>query len=429
VRKVAFVLLVVGLCWAALPAQAVIGTVDDVPAATLLLPYFEVDLDDPDGVTTLFTINNASATAVLAHITIWSDLSVHVLDFMVYLTGFDVVPINLRDVLVLGDLPQTASDGQDPMDTISPQGPISQDINFASCNGYFPLPQVPARLLEHAQAALTGQFSDVLDGCAGQDLGDRIARGYVAVNTMSQCTVNWPGNVPGYFGPGGSGQATNQNVLFGDYFLVDPSGNFAQGEPLVHIEASATDPETSVAGEYTFYGRYVGWTAIDNREPLATNFAARYLNGGAFSGGTDLIVWRDSKVDQDAFACPATPGVQPAWYPLGQEGIAIFDEEENPFIPETSRFSPGIETDLVPFPAEAQRTAVGGADLPVPFEFGWLYLSLNTTVVPAGNNPPGDPAAAQAWVTTVMKAQGRFGVGYPAIQLDNASDSFVIGGQ
>ncbi|MBP9144591.1 MAG: hypothetical protein KBI44_08920, partial [Thermoanaerobaculia bacterium] len=52
----------------AAPAFAVIGTVDDVPAATLLLPYFEVDLADPSGVTTLMSINNASATAVLAHV-------------------------------------------------------------------------------------------------------------------------------------------------------------------------------------------------------------------------------------------------------------------------------------------------------------------------------------------------------------------------
>jgi hypothetical protein len=34
-------------------AIADIGTIDDVPAATLLLPYFEVDLDG-GGLTTLF---------------------------------------------------------------------------------------------------------------------------------------------------------------------------------------------------------------------------------------------------------------------------------------------------------------------------------------------------------------------------------------
>ena len=33
----------------------------DQPAATLLYPYFEVDLNDPQGQTTLISINNASA--------------------------------------------------------------------------------------------------------------------------------------------------------------------------------------------------------------------------------------------------------------------------------------------------------------------------------------------------------------------------------
>jgi hypothetical protein len=44
---------------------------------------------------------------------------------------------------------------------------------------------------------------------------------------------------------------------------------------------------------------------------------------------------------------------------------------------------------------------------------------INTTV--SGNpNPPFDPAAAQAWVTVVMDAAGRFSVGFSAIQLDSA---------
>src|SRR6185295_8058429 len=121
-------------------ASALICTVDDVPAATLLLPYFEVDLDNPNGVTTLFSVNNASATAILAHVVVWSDLSVPVLDFNIYLTGYDVQSINLRDIIVGGIIPRTASAGQDPTDTISNKGQFSQDINFASCNGALPPP-------------------------------------------------------------------------------------------------------------------------------------------------------------------------------------------------------------------------------------------------------------------------------------------------
>src|SRR4029079_8082784 len=120
-KKTVLSLALLGLLALSGQASAVICTVDDVPGATLLLPYFEVDLSNVNVVTTLFSINNASATAVLAHVVVWSDLSVPVLDFNVYLTGYDVQSINLRDPLT-GWMPQTASMGQDPTDTISPKG-------------------------------------------------------------------------------------------------------------------------------------------------------------------------------------------------------------------------------------------------------------------------------------------------------------------
>ena len=408
-------------------AQAVIGTVDDVPAATLLLPYFEVALNDPDDVTTLFSVNNASASAALVHVVIWSDLSVPVLDFNIYLTGYDVQTVNLRDILVNGILPRTASAGQDtgeaepnPAPTasaISNQGAFSDDVDFDSCDGQLPPPVLPASFIAHLQASLTGQFSSILGGCAGRAFGDGIARGYITMDTVNNCTLQFPGDA-GYFGTAGS--ATNDNILWGDYFYVNPGQNFAQGETLVHVEASVSNPETSVPGEYTFYGRYVGWTAADNREPLTTNFAVRYINGGAFTGGTDLITWRDSKVNQNAFKC----GTLPSWYLLGQEQIVIFDEQENPEVPQTLPVSPQPPGEaLSPFGAEAQRTAVDSEDFPVSFDFGWVFLDLNTSVAAAGANPPEDPTAAQAWVTVVMDADGRFSVGFDAIQLDNATNA------
>src|SRR4030088_1490381 len=133
-------------------ASAVICATDAVPAATLLLPYFEVDLNNPNGLTTLFSINNASATAVLAHVVVWSDLSVPVLDFNVYLTGYDVQSINMCDIIA-GNLPPTGSAGQDPTDTISPKGSFSQDINFASCTGQLPTGALPASFVTHLQTS------------------------------------------------------------------------------------------------------------------------------------------------------------------------------------------------------------------------------------------------------------------------------------
>jgi len=437
--RAALGLMLVGLLSLAAPAAAVICTVDAVPAATLLLPYFEVDLNNPNGLTTLFSVNNASATAILVHVVMWSDLSVPVLDFNIYLTGYDVQSVNLRDIIVNGNMPQTASAGQDPNDTISPKGSFSQDINFASCNGVLPPPALPAFFTAHLQAALTGQPSSILKGlCAGQALGDNIARGYITMDTVNNCSLRFPGDA-GYFAAGGTGDVTNQDVLWGDWFIVNSAQNFAEGSDLVHIEAAPgvgvsgaipSDPATTTAGRYTFYGRYDAWTAVDNREPLATEFAARYLNGGPFSGGTSLLCWRDSKVNQGPFTCPATPGVRPAWYPLGQEGIVIFDEQEHPVVPQTFPFSPQPPTgSLTPCPAETQRVQVNGASFPVPFSFGWLLMDMNTTVAAAGSNPPVDPAAAQAWIIYTLASNGHFGVGIDAIRLDSAcaASHFVPG--
>lgn len=391
-----------GVQWVASPLRAGICFLDDVPAATLLLPYFEVDLGNSNGVNTLMSINNSSPAGVLAHVVLWSDVSVPTFTFNIYLTGYDVQTFSLRELFVNGTIPRTASVGQDPADTISPRGAFSQDINFASCNGQLPPPLVPTSFITHLRAAHTGNFSAILGACAGRNFGDNIARGYVTVDVVNNCTLRFPGDA-GYFTAGGMGDATNQNVLWGDYFYINPFFATSEGETLVHIEASAKNVETSAPGQYTFYGRYVNWTAADNREPLGTQFATRYLTG---QSTTDLVVWRDSKVKQNAFKC----GTIPTWYPLGHERILPFDELEN--VEELSALE-------FPFPTEAQKTRIDGFDFPVSFPSGWLFLDLNTTVVAAGANPPEDPAGAQAWVTHVLSG-GTISLGFDAVHLDSA---------
>jgi hypothetical protein len=407
------------------PASAAICHMDAVPAATLLLPYFEVNLDDPNGLTTLFSINNASAAAVLVHLTIWSDLGVAVLYFDVYLTGYDVQTVNLRDVLFYGKLPQTASLGQDPFDTISPKGQLSEDIDFPSCNGILPLPDLPASYLTHVQRSLTGRPSPLFNNvCFGRNLGDNVARGYVTLDTVRNCTLRYAGQ-DGYFASAtGAGDITDQNVLWGNWYIVNTGQGYAQGSNMVSIEADGRNPATSTPGKYTFYGRYVGWSAADHREPLATSFAAQYALGGGFDAGTDLLVWRDPKVDQDPFPCPATPGSQPAWYPLAAEKMVAFDEQEHPGVntyfpcdPSLCPPSPPIDS----FAAVTQRVGVNSAALPVPFNFGWLYLDLNNGNAQfAGNNPAADPLAAQGWVVVAESSHARFAVALDAHRLDSA---------
>jgi hypothetical protein len=393
--------------------DAVIGTVDAVPAATLLVPYFEVDLTNPGGATTLFSINNSSATAVLAHVTLWSDLGVPTFAFNVYLTGYDVQTVNVRDIFN-GTVPLTASAGQDPGDTRSNKGDLSQDINFASCSGQLPPPPLPAEYIAHLRQSHTGLPSSIFSNrCSGVRYGDNVARGYITVDTVNNCTLQIASD-PGYFG----GSTTNQNVLWGDYFQVNPAQNFAQGDTAVHIEASATDPLTTTPGNYTFYGRHINWNATDNREPLATSFMARYITGGVFSGGTHITAWRDPKVVANTFSCPARPGV-PSFYPLQSTQVVAFDEQENPFVDPPPPFFPPPPADFPPFAAVATREQVNGPFLAVPFNFGFFYLNLNHTAA----NPPVDGSRAQAWVTVQHDAEGRYSVGYSANQLTSATAS------
>jgi hypothetical protein len=382
--------------------------IDQMPAATLLLPYFEVDPANSLGLTTLFSINNASAAAVLANVVVWTDLGVPTLGFQVYLTGYDIQTINLRDVF-RGNLPGTATYGQDPQDTISPRGDYSQDFNIPSCTGFLPYQPLPDTFVAHLQAAHSGRFSSLFDGCAGQYLGDARLRGYVTVDTVNACTQMIPSD-PGYFGPGGV--ATNQNVLWGDYIYVDPANKYSDGENLVRIKAF---PGAFEPGDPTFYGRYVGSSGADARQPLATTWATRFVDGGTFAGGTDLVVWRDSGRIVRPFPCIAPP----PGFPLGLHRGTIFDEEEasTDFVV-GSPAPPPIRVPADAFPAEANRVHVGGPTLPTPFSFGWFHLDLNA---PNPLNPEilrGD--IHQSWVETILKAQGKFSAGFSATPLDSA---------
>jgi hypothetical protein len=375
-KRIARGLVVLGLLGLSGVSQA--AKISPEPAATLLLPYFEVDLShNPPTLNTFFSINNAYAAPVLAHVILWSDLSVPVHTFNVYLTGYDVQTISLYDILVNGLLPQTSFSGQ-------------------GCSGQLPPAPLSVPMRLHLQQSLTGRMSPMSGKCAGRNLGDNIARGYVTVDTVNQCTLLVPSDFSYFYTA-----ATDDNVLWGDYFYLDTGQQTAEGHTLVHIPAENPPPP---AGSYTFYGRYVGWTGVDKRRPLATSFATRFLLAGSVPR-TDLIVWRDSKV----IAMPFTCGTLPPWVPLRQEGIAVFDEQENLYM-----MPPGT----YPFPAEAQRVKMNGPALPVPFAFGWINLNLNTV----GGGPASDPNSAQGWVTVSMPA-APFNMGYEVIQLDNATNA------
>lgn len=374
-------------------AQAAPPPVSTQPGASLLLPYFEVEMQpkiSPGKAmkrSTVFHVHNADAAAALAHVTLWSDLSVPVFSFVVFLTGFDMQRIDIGDILN-GELPVPSGD--------------------PSCNPGVVDGSLPTELVEHIRASLTGQPSPTNGQCAGLAHDDKkpTARGYVTIDNVNQCSTNHPG-VPGYFVAGGNGIASNDNVLYGDFYYLEKKKP-QSGGMLVPVRADADDPETSDNGQYTFYGAQVGYTAADNRQHLPQTFAARYVNDpkSKILRNTSLIVWRDSKIKQDYFSC----GNLPNPFPLGQNQIVVFDDQENPEVLEPEA--------LPPFIAEAQRVEVGSDALPVAFDRGWIFLDLGT-VVSGGSPPPEDAVLTQAWVVVQHQSKpGKDAISHPAANLD-----------
>jgi uncharacterized repeat protein (TIGR01451 family) len=349
--------------------------IDAVPAATLLFPYFEVDLDDPNGATTLISINNAGVSTQLAQVTLWSDWGIPTLSFTLQLTGYDVQTINLRDVIGSGVLPSggTGCAGA----TVS--GPLS------------------AATVGHLQAWHTGRQSPLQGTCAASPRSTNLATGYITVDAVNRCTTANP-TTSGYFAANGTGIASDNNVLWGDLILVNADENLADGDPAVHILA-----EPGVfKNHYSFYGSFVNGTGADDRQPLGTSYASRYVSGGAFDGGTQLIIWRDAKV---AHPTALTCGQEPARMTMG--GTA-FDEEENASL---------VAASTTTAPWSTQKVQLGGGEFPLANPFGWLDIDLWH---PAASSLFGN--VAQGWVTTIMVAQQRYSVGLRAIRLDSACD-------
>jgi hypothetical protein len=365
----------------------------DQPAATLLFPYFETNLQRTDGATTLISINNASSRPALARVVLWTDWGAPTLAFDVYLTGYDVQSLNVRDLLN-GQIPATGPG-------LSPSGPLSdQGAVFPGCDATAkPVTTVDRGILQaaHTGRPLPGTNPAQCMGSGAQ--GPDVATGYITVDVVNRCTPSSVGRLentpadPAYFAHGGTGLAADGNVLWGEYFYVDPSRNRSDSQTAVHIVA---DPDVFSAGDYTFYSRYVGYDSRDDRAPLSSLYYVRYLNGGPFSGGTDLLVWRDNRSSTTgARSC----GTSPAWAPLGEFQLVVFDEEENPTeLPHSQAF-----------PLAAQKVHVGSSNLSVAESFGWMMIDLWHA----------DSTHAQGWVGVVMSAEGRFSVSHQAIRADD----------
>jgi hypothetical protein len=114
---------------------------------------------------------------------------------------------------------------------------------------------------------------------------------------------------------------------------------------------------------------------------------------------------------------PYQPGTAPAWFPLGQEQIVVFDESSSAVVATDPGLTPfRFATGRVTITSDPQQK--DGLVVPLDFPFGWLRLNLNTSTPGGVLNP-----VAQSFVAAVFSAdatEARLSAGVESFALDSA---------
>ncbi|MEO8430526.1 MAG: hypothetical protein ABI592_03375 [Acidobacteriota bacterium] len=257
-------LAIVALFAVANSASAITCTVDQRPAATLLVPWFQVTFNadgSPQTTTstglapaldTIVTIGNASAAPTIAHVSVFNERSFLVLDFNVALTGFDIQAMRMSEIL-RGNLPTT------PINTS--HNSVADDVcqrNSAAAvypTGFLRVrPNAPALAEDNTLATALypspafqqgGTFQlDTLDsldstpdsnGCdaSPDDVISGLIHGYVTIDMVNYCNLSNPSD-PNYYANDAIG---NENNLWGEVIYTSSTGIPTYGASTVNIES------------------------------------------------------------------------------------------------------------------------------------------------------------------------------------------------
>lgn len=462
------VLVALALLAATGTGYAVTCAQDNVPAASLLVPYFKVSRggstggDIPEGgVDTMVAITNVSDINVIAHVTLWNKYSAAVLDFNVPMTGYDVATFRVRDIL--NGLLNVNALTQDP-DFFAGSDDVCYN-GYAFLGGHFrrfanPDPADAFNAIStYAVPAYSGAFRtrvwDSLDesgdvsalgigagssykdndnpACGKTGVNDGLSgdfSGYITIDVVNYCTNFFPSDASFYINDaiataGWGATGYGPNVLMGDVFFVDPgqaAGNIS-GDPVVALEF---DTRLSWTAEKTFYNRYFtaddsGLTPAtvpaayrfvgDGREPLGTSYAFRYFNDTDAGLNTWAVVWRSDRYQPTAAApadrnlCDWLRGVTGhPGFTINPIGIVTWDEDENSYTPSGGGPS--------------------GGDIPNPDKY--VYLESQRIRI-AGNsdmNPAGYQFGWTAWDFTPASSNFSYFQAHVAVE-HTAPGAFV----
>lgn len=199
------------LAWgAASPARAAVQ-----PSSDLLLPYFEVDTRS-SGQTTLFALGNHSEKPVEVLVSIHTNWGIPVLDLSLHLDAQQIRTVNLRDWLLTGDLPGR---------------------------------KLGAEEVSHLQAVLSGRASPRDQRYFSTEVEPGLAVGSITFRVQG---------------------LRRSEVLWGDFFLIDPAEDHLQAEALVSL--GRPSPSECI------------------------RHSLRFLAEGDFDSGTELVIWSGLRV-------------------------------------------------------------------------------------------------------------------------------------
>jgi hypothetical protein len=389
-----------------------------LPAATLLLPYFEVDLDRAGGETTLFTITNVTNAERIARVTLWTDQAYPVLAFNIYLTGYDVQAINLYDVLARGRIAPENGTGTELTPRRGLYSDPNHDIDLTGC-AHLPGTLDPSYVQRMRSAFTVGVVAECKD--AGGTHANAI--GYATIDVVRTCSGHLPTDRLYWLE-----DIAFDNVLIGDSLQVDGGNGYAQGNPLVHIRAipeggtpaerRATPGKFDAGFPRTFYRRYqaAGEARFDARQPLPSTFAAQWNIGGQNGFVTSFKIWREG----------LTPGVSCADAQQERELDYVesvsFDQAENA----AGNRLPGRTPGAAGFPRweplpPVSKTVVNDSEVFTTIAngavAGWLYLNLDKCF--SDSYGCRDAVAGQNWVVVSHRKPGHFAADTDAYALGN----------
>ncbi|HYK43164.1 MAG TPA: hypothetical protein VE007_12310 [Thermoanaerobaculia bacterium] len=240
------------------PASAITCTIDHKPAATLLVPYFQVAVSaatataprvigtatGTDFADTFMTVLNASAEPELAHVTVWNRRSVPVLDFNIALTGFDTISWSMAQVLS-GNLPnnpaaEDLAGGNACKDTSGPGHFVkftgSASGNDSSASTVYTNPVFTGFAFQLA-AELDGTDDCAVGGETSLAADPDVLSGYVTIDMVNYCSFANP-NDPNYYEANTIGF---ENALWGDYIFQSGAGVPTYGQPMIALEADVDE--------------------------------------------------------------------------------------------------------------------------------------------------------------------------------------------